>query len=191
MTIQLPLGVNRRYAFIAGIVLAAVWIWVAFDRPYRFPDHISWNIYSNRPLSGSSSMAEVVTDIFDFQSIESESIKSICSETQWNQSIVFKCDESVGGIGNVRNSILNCVRYAISAGAGLVLPSIVLRDSSDISQIRTGVKTDMSFMFDTLHFVDSLRLSCPSLKVFASMLNIKDFEHSHNPISLLPEGLIK
>ncbi|KAF4627046.1 hypothetical protein G7Y89_g11106 [Cudoniella acicularis] len=188
MALQLPPGVNRRYAALAAIALGAIWLWVAFDRPYKFPDHIAWNIYSNRPLSGQTTE---VRDVFDFPPLESESIKSICGETQWNQSVVFTCDKSVGGIGNLRNSILNCVRYAISAGASLVVPSIVLRNTSDISQIRTGVETDMSYMFDTQHFLDSIRLSCPSLQIHSSINDIKDFENAHEVISLLPESLVE
>ncbi|TVY18690.1 hypothetical protein LARI1_G002900 [Lachnellula arida] len=107
-------------------------------------------------------------DAFDFPALESESIKSICDATQWNESVVFTCDESPGGVGNVRNSILNCVRYAISAGASLVVPSIVMR-SEDISVMRTGVKTDLSYI---------------------SKDDIKNFENASDMIPLIPEALV-
>ncbi|KAH8800413.1 hypothetical protein F5884DRAFT_825069 [Xylogone sp. PMI_703] len=136
-----------------------------------------------------SEYSEYNADIFDFPPLDSESIRSVCGETQWNESVVFTCDESVGGIGNIRNSILICVRYAIAAGASLVIPSIVLRNTSDISHIRTGVTTDLSYMFDTQHFLDSIRLSCPSLQIHASREDIPNFENAHDAISLLPESL--
>lgn len=192
MAFQLPPGVPRRYAAVAGIILAALWIWVAFDRPYHFPSHASWNIYTDRPVSNTTSPdppnseSEAITDAFDFAPLESESIKSICDEAQWNQSIVFRCDASVGGIGNVRNSILNCVRYAISAGAGLVVPTIVVRDTDNISLIRTGVNTEMSFMFDTQHFRDSLRLSCPSLRVYSTVAEVQNYGLAPPSISIVP-----
>lgn len=126
MAVQMLLGVSRRYATLAAVLLATIWLWVAFDRPYKFPDHISWNIYSNRPLAGQTGLA----DAFDFPPLDSESVKSLCQDVQWNQSVVLTCDQSVGGVGNIRNSILNCVRYAIAAGGSLVLPSIVLRNTS-------------------------------------------------------------
>jgi hypothetical protein len=44
-------------------------------------------------------------------------------------------------------------------------------------------------MFDTQHFLDSLRLSCPSLKIYKSKSDIKNFEDASHPISLLPESL--
>ncbi|KAL5330735.1 hypothetical protein ACEPPN_000256 [Leptodophora sp. 'Broadleaf-Isolate-01'] len=195
MALQLPPGVPRRYAGLAAIILAALWLWVAFDRPYHFPTHASWNIYTDRPVSNITSpeipTLDSITDAFDFAPIESESIKSICDETAWNSSIVFRCDSSVGGIGNIRNSILNCVRYAISAGAGLVVPTIVVRDTDDISLIRTGVNTEMGFMFDTQHFVDSLKLSCPSLRVFSTVAEVQNYGLAPPAISMVPEELVK
>lgn len=178
--------VNRRYAVLAATVLGAIWLWLAFDRPYAFPEHLVWNTYPTQPLSGN---AADVFDVFDFPPLDSEAIRSICDETQWNKSVVFTCDGSVGGIGNIRNSILNCVRYAISAGASLVVPSIVLRNPSDISEIRTGIKTDLSYMFDTQHFLDSIRLSCPSLKIHVPKEEIPNFANAPDTISLLPESL--
>ncbi|KAE8444953.1 hypothetical protein EG329_014080 [Mollisiaceae sp. DMI_Dod_QoI] len=185
MAVQLPPGINRRYAILAAVALGTIWLWVALDRPYKLPDHISWNIYANRPLAGQTELS----DAFDFLPLDSEAIRSICGDTQWNESLVFTCDESVGGIGNIRNSILNCIRYVISAGGSLVVPSIVLRNPSDISQIRTGVKMDMSYMFDTQHFMDSMRLSCPQMTLHTSTKDIPDFQNAHDAISLLPESL--
>lgn len=184
--IQLPLGVNRRHAILAGSLLVSLWIWVAFDRPYRFPDHIPWNIYSNEPQSDLGD--PYAPDAFDFAPIESEAIKSICADTEWNRHVVFTCDDSVGGIGNIRNSILNCVRYAISAGGSLVEPRIVLRDAADTAEIRTGVRIGMEYMFDRQHFRESLRLSCPGLRIYDKVEDIKG-QASHKSITLYPETL--
>jgi hypothetical protein len=187
-SLQLPAGVNRRYASLAGIVLAATWIWVAFDRPYRFPTHIPWNIYSNGPQSSPGATA---ADVFDFAPIDSESIKSICSDALWNSTVAFTCDNSVGGVGNIRNSILNCVRYAISAGGSLVVPKVIVRNSDDIAKIRTGERTKMDYMFDPRHFIESLRLSCPSLQLYNTVDDITNPQNPNSPIPLLPESLVK
>ncbi|TVY88382.1 hypothetical protein LAWI1_G003874 [Lachnellula willkommii] len=177
---------NRRYCLAALSALVILWLWVALDRPYNLSSLASWDTYSNQPIFGQP---RETMDAFDFPALESESIKSICDATQWNESVVFTCDESPGGVGNVRNSILNCVRYAISAGASLVVPSIVMR-SEDISVMRTGIKTDLSYMFDTQHFFDSIQLSCPSLQIYRSKLDIKDFENASDMIPLIPEALV-
>jgi hypothetical protein len=182
MAFRLPFLTHRRYALLAAAVVGAIWLWVARERLYKVH-----TVLSNLHFSGEA--AEVL-DVFDFPALESESIKSICGDVQWNESVVFTCDESYGGIGNIRNSVLNCVRYAISAGASLVLPNIVLRDSSDLSHLETGTNADMSYMFDTQHFLDSIRLSCPRLHIHLSKGDIKDFEKARNAISLVPESLV-
>ncbi|CCF39955.1 hypothetical protein CH063_00334 [Colletotrichum higginsianum] len=109
-------------------------------------------------------------DIFDFPPIESEAIKSVCAATEWDtrtaMKVVFTCENSVGGVGNIRNSVLNCVRYAMLAGGSLVMPRIVARDDSDINVIRTGERRELGYMFDVEHFVESLRLSCPQLRLY-------------------------
>lgn len=188
MGLILPPGMSRRYISIIVLILGSMLIWVAFDQRYRLPDRISWSAFSYGTTAGLPSPG---LDVFDFPTVDSESIRSICGASQWNSSVVFKCDESVGGVGNIRNSILNCVRYAISAGGGLVVPSIVLRNSADISNIRTGQKTELSYMFDTQHFLDSLRLSCPELRVYSSIEKIDDFVNAHESINMLPEDLIQ
>ncbi|GKT55012.1 hypothetical protein ColTof4_08127 [Colletotrichum tofieldiae] len=117
------------------------------------------------PLSTSAA-----DDIFDFPPIESEAIKSVCAATAWDtrtaMEVVFTCENSVGGVGNIRNSVLNCVRYAMLAGGSLVMPKIVARDDSDINVIRTGERRGLGYMFDVEHFVESLRLSCPQLRLY-------------------------
>lgn len=134
------------------------------------------------------SNASLSDDAFDFPPLDSEAIRGICADTQWNPALVFTCSESVGGIGNIRNSILNCVRFAIAAGAALVEPTIVLRNDADSAEIRTGVKADMGYMLDPAHFRESLRLSCPGMKVYDRVEDLKATAF-HDPISLHPESL--
>jgi hypothetical protein len=193
MAIELPAWVNKRYATLVAVTLSVIWLWVAFDRPYKLSENISWNLYSGATKPGytiPTNALDPTLDLFDFPVLESEFLKSVCYETHWNKSLVFTCDESVGKIGNIRSSVLHCVRYAIAAGAGLVLPSIVLRNASDTSHIRTGVKTDFEYMFDVPHFMHSVRLSCPGLNIFESKAEIKDFNSEYDAISLLPESVV-
>lgn len=140
---QLPTTVSRRYATLAGISLGFVWLYLAFKTHLRMPTRVDWNIYSNLSeyTSAKQSNTYTNTDIFDFRPVDSSAIKSVCEDAIWNSTLVFTCNNSVGGIGNIRNSILNCVRYAISAGAALVMPQIIVRSSSDITRIQTGDRT--------------------------------------------------
>ena len=183
-----PAGLSRRFAFLAFVVLAVIWLWAASGRPYTLPSQINWTIYSNTIQASPNNSKS--TDVFDFPTVDSEPIRSICSDTQWNASIVFACDNSVGGIGNIRNSILNCVRYAISAGGGLVVPKIIVRDSGDISKIRTSERTTMDYMFDSQHFTNSLQISCPGLILYRTIEDIPNFGETKNLIPLLPEDIV-
>jgi hypothetical protein len=193
MAIILPAGINKRYATLAVVTLSIFWLWIAFDRPYDISSNISWNPYSGaiKPVyATTSNSTDPTEDVFDFPVLESEFLKEVCYETHWNKSLIFTCDESVGGIGSIRSSVLHCVRYAIAAGASLVLPSIVLRNSSDISNIRTGDRADFEYMFDLPYFLHSIRLSCPGLNIVEYKAKIKDFNSEYDAISLLPESVV-
>ncbi|TVY59561.1 Glutathione S-transferase [Lachnellula suecica] len=185
---QLPAGINRRYATFAGFTLILLWLWVAFDRPYKLPANIGWNKHTS-----------VETDAFDIPAVNSQAIRDVCSRTEWNSSLVFTCDNNHGGIGHVRNSILNCVRYAMSAGASLVLPIIALRDMEEPEEMveldddmmelgkRHGPgRRSMDYMFDTDHFVASLKLSCPQMKIVKHM----EAFYSERRRALRPESLV-
>lgn len=137
---DLPAGVNKRYASLAGFILFSLWIWVAFDRPYRFPSHVPWNIYSIGP------QASLTTDIFDYPLVDSPAIRDVCAKSAFNESIAFICDDSPGDVAEVRNSILNCVRYAIAAGANIVMPKIIMREDYDKEHMKN--RTDLEYMFD-------------------------------------------
>ena len=43
-------------------------------------------------------------------------LHDLCETKNWNTGLVFKFEPAYGGVGNVRNIALNCLRYAIEAG---------------------------------------------------------------------------
>lgn len=47
---------------------------------------------------------------------DGEWISRLCNSREWVPGLIAKCDAPQGGIGNVRNVFLNCIRYAIEAG---------------------------------------------------------------------------
>lgn len=50
---------------------------------------------------------------------DNKTMVELCGSRQWTEGLIFKCEPPEGGIGNVRNVFLNCVRYAIEAGGSL------------------------------------------------------------------------
>lgn len=173
-TIQMIAGLNRRYVVIGGALLFTIWLWVAFDRPTTFPTRMPF----------TSGLADPSKDAFDFPALDAQPVRDLCSKTDWNSNLIFTCDNNHGGVGHVRNSVLNCVRYAMQAGASLVMPNIALRDieehnhevadghshsRSHISRRHGPGRKGLEFMFDKQHFKSSLKLSCPQMKIIDSL----------------------
>jgi hypothetical protein len=96
----------------------------------------------------------------------------VCSEAHWTPGIVFLCDNNSGGIGNIRNAILTCLRYAIEAGAtGLVLPTIRTRSEKDLAAIWQEHRP-FDYFFDETHFKQSLAAACPQMVIYPSVSEI-------------------
>jgi hypothetical protein len=178
---ELPAVINRRYASLTGFLVLAIWCWIAFDR-HSFP-RLPWNTYSNHRQTAPT------LDVFDYPPLHSSAIKKVCSETHWNQSVTFICDDSSGGIAEVRNSILNCVRYTIAAGGSLVVPRITVRE--EYEELLGSNTTELDYMFDTNHFINSLAASCPQMRVYQAASTITNRQHAYGPISLVPQSLVK
>jgi hypothetical protein len=47
---------------------------------------------------------------------DKESIVDLCGNTTLTPGLIFQCDSPQGGVGNVENFFMNCVRFAIEAG---------------------------------------------------------------------------
>jgi hypothetical protein len=130
-----------------------------------------------------------VNDVFEYPPVNSPAIKSLCASTSWNESVVFTCDESSGGIAELRNAILNCVRYAIAAGGSLVIPTIVVRGDNGV--IGEGNNTGFQYVFDQEHFVASMAQSCPQMRIYASVAHIPNLKDAYGPVSIVPEYLVR
>lgn len=103
-------------------------------------------------------------------------LKRVCQEAEPVEGVVWVCDKNWGGMGNIRNFILNCLRYGIEAGAtGLVMPEIHLRDEDDITDYITPLKAPLGYMFDESHFRTSMRDNCPHMTLYNSTRDVPYF----------------
>lgn len=97
----------------------------------------------------------------------------LCREAAWTPGLVFACNNNSGGIGNIRNFVLTCLRYAIAAGAtGLVLPQIETRSETDLAGLFSGGRQPFNYFFDAAHFRQSLQEACPTITVYDSIETI-------------------
>jgi hypothetical protein len=92
-------------------------------------------------------------------------------------------------VAEVRNSILNCVRYAIAVGARIVVPRILMREDYDKDNMRNA--TDFTYMFDMEYFLGALGASCPTMQMFLLAKQVYEENHFFGPVSLVPETLAK
>ncbi|KAJ0158756.1 hypothetical protein CTA2_10961 [Colletotrichum tanaceti] len=96
-------------------------------------------------------------------------IESLCAGKQWTPGLIMSCDAGPGGIGDVRNAHLHCLRFAIEAGAALILPEIIPRSEDDIKSINGRPGVPLDYYFDMDHLRNALATHCPQMKVYESM----------------------
>ena len=98
-------------------------------------------------------------------------LERVCKETTWTPGLIFVCDNNSGGIGNIRNFILTCIRYAIDAGAsGITMPRIQRRSEEDLANIFTTGFQPFDYFFNEEHFRKVMNTYCPQMTI----LNLTD-----------------
>ncbi|OAA64224.1 hypothetical protein SPI_02871 [Niveomyces insectorum RCEF 264] len=116
-------------------------------------------------------------------------IGDLCASKTWTKGLVLTCEAVPGGVADVKNGVLNCIRIAIEMGAEVIVPDIVLRSVIDLSVVvpndvgpLRGVPLD--HFFDRTHLKQSLARSCPQMRVHNSL---DDF--ANEPTMLTPAKL--
>ncbi|KAI1334488.1 hypothetical protein F5Y15DRAFT_409686 [Xylariaceae sp. FL0016] len=99
-------------------------------------------------------------------------LQRLCSETTWVEGLAYICDNNSGGIGNIRNYIQTCLRYALEAGAtSLVIPKIRKRNEHDLADLFTGY-LPFSYMFDEQRFRSAFNDNCPQITLYDNPADI-------------------
>jgi len=103
-------------------------------------------------------------------------IQLMCSRNgKWNRNLVIECTEGLGGLNNVRQQILSCVRFAMEFKADLVFPVIAPRRESTSS---TGVLNEytrareLGILFDQQEFVRRLGEGCPQMRLYQNVTEV-------------------
>lgn len=110
-------------------------------------------------------------------------LERACNEvTEWVEGVVWLCDNNWGGVGNVRNFILTCMRYAIEAGvSGIVMPAIQKRNDDNIVDINSGKDyRPFSYFFDEENFREGLGKNCPQITIYDSWARIPNVLNSNS-----------
>ncbi|KAH7629396.1 hypothetical protein B0T09DRAFT_155608 [Sordaria sp. MPI-SDFR-AT-0083] len=117
-------------------------------------------------------------------------LERVCWETTWTPGLVFVCDNNSGGIGNIRNYMLTCLRYAIDAGAtGLVMPRIRIRSEKDLSDITAENYQPFTYFFDEPHLRQSLQSSCPQITIYDTTSDVPNAPVPFKAEEVTPKNL--
>ncbi|OBT50485.1 hypothetical protein VE04_08187 [Pseudogymnoascus sp. 24MN13] len=147
------------YIFIPLVAITTLYtILFRLDRPPR-----SHNL-SLSPLPSSSG---------SLSASSFPSLRNLCNETEWTEGLWLQCHNNVGpsktsmrgGLSNLRNRMQTCVRLAISAGAGVIIPTFATRSDTDLMEYITEECPEG--LFDTKLYDQSLSAACPQLKIRA------------------------
>jgi hypothetical protein len=82
------------------------------------------------------------------------------------------------------------VRYTIAAGAGLTLPKVQLRNPANIADIWNRERISFDYIFDKPHFVESLKLSCPQMRVYESIDEVPNHASINGSVYCEPEKIV-
>ncbi|KFY82812.1 hypothetical protein V500_10317 [Pseudogymnoascus sp. VKM F-4518 (FW-2643)] len=83
---------------------------------------------TDQPLEGTNldDKATFIQAFLDYEidgAFDPVPIRELCANKTWNDNLTIVCGAPQGGIGNVRNVFLTCVRYAIEAGGWSPTPN--------------------------------------------------------------------
>lgn len=136
--------------FLAGLLCSLVLIWV-----------LEWE---SSPLRA----ARHPTVTFKRHTPPLNALRQLCKSTSWRPGLWIQCHNGymIGGLNNARNRVQTCLRMAIDAGAGIVLPPIALRDSQHLKNLKTNQALVCANSFwDTSELIQWLKAACPRMAV--------------------------
>jgi hypothetical protein len=100
------------------------------------------------------------------------SLSKLCSKTTWTEGLWLHCHSFCGenntsicgGLNNARNRVQTCLRLAIDAGAGIIIPSATTRDEENL--LKTDSKTVCADMFWNMDYLQhAMGGQCPQLEI--------------------------
>ncbi|KAH8602693.1 hypothetical protein B0O99DRAFT_531841 [Bisporella sp. PMI_857] len=159
------------YSAIALFILFCYTQWEDSQPEFLINGGLSDSTSENISLSRDDFVAAAVESAIE-NDFDDSPIRELCDATVWDRSVVFYCHGVIGGVGNIKQELLHCLRYAIDAGAGLILPVINLRSHNDLSNLENGT-APVDYLFDQNLFLNRLGNACPRMPVYKDLDDLK------------------
>lgn len=172
----------RAIATIALLTLIAYYTYESTKAHIIIKDIIGGSVDA-RTAWIEKSFASDIDGTFD-----GKAIKLLCGRKRWEHRVAISCGRIQGGVGNVRNVVLTCLRFAIEAGGDFVIPTIQSRSETDLSILDIGESLGFDSMFDEAHLKKTLKRFCPGMKVYGSTDKIQTDQDS---VFLAPLDLVR
>lgn len=92
-----------------------------------------------------------------------------CESTKWVEDDVYlQCGGMAAGLTSIMSQVKVCLKMAVEAGTGIVLPSMPLRDSTDLKEFNffnNDAYMTYDRWFDADHLAKQFARACPRLKI--------------------------
>ncbi|OBT95118.1 hypothetical protein VE01_07345 [Pseudogymnoascus verrucosus] len=178
------LGVGQRRcitlvlsAFIAIVFCASYWQWSGGEHVRLIPSFHDADVAGagkGGVLTKPGTAKELSPDEVVLAEYDEAPIREMCANSSWadSRNVVVNCESRVGGVGNVRQEFLVCVRQAIEIGASLIRPNIMLR-SEGLIEYQNGPVQNMSYLFNLELFDARLRSACPYMPIYNDLAEVE------------------
>ncbi|TVY36411.1 hypothetical protein LSUB1_G005969 [Lachnellula subtilissima] len=174
---------------LAIIILAVLSIAYLLSSRQTITQADYYEIYRAAVSGKKAAFVEKVLEREIDGAIDNSALVELCKRKVWTPGLIFNCESPKGGVANVRNVFLNCVRYAIEAGAtSFVVPEIVSRGTT-LSTIKTDIKVPFTYFFDLEHFTTSLSEACPQIHIILNRNDLWDQPSTGRAVLLSPQDL--
>ncbi|PQE05036.1 AlteRNAtive oxidase protein [Rutstroemia sp. NJR-2017a BBW] len=102
-----------------------------------------------------------------------KTLKALCSETNWKEGLWLQChswcganETSIcGGLNNARNRLQTCLRLAIDAGSGLILPTVATQRHFDNPAAFGDASVCPDVYWDVTFLEEAMKKECPQLSL--------------------------
>jgi hypothetical protein len=164
------------YAFRAVLVVCALLTAIIISGSLFWPGwttSLAHPIFLNLPFNKPPEQPPALSPAQPSTAILKSSLRKLCDDTIWTEGLWLSChshcgldEEAIcGGLNNARSRLQTCIRLAIDAGAGLVLPTFMTRSETTLRPHDGSDEVCAGEFWNSRQLADNLKVQCPQLEI--------------------------